>query len=69
MDINPAQKLKLRKFIKDLSRARARHTELVTVYVPQGYDMTKIINHLAQEKGTAENIKSTQTRKNVKDAL
>jgi peptide chain release factor subunit 1 len=31
--------------------------------------MNKIINHLAQEQGTASNIKSTSTRKNVTDAL
>jgi len=31
--------------------------------------MNKIINHLLQEKGTATNIKSTSTRKNVIDAL
>ena len=31
--------------------------------------MNKIINHLAQEQGTATNIKSSATRKNVIDAL
>lgn len=31
--------------------------------------MNKIINHLNQEQGTAVNIKSTSTRKNVIDAL
>ena len=41
----------------------------VSVYVPQGYELTKIIQHLSQEQGTATNIKSTQTRKNVIDAL
>lgn len=62
-------KFKLKKIIKELEQYRGRHTELVTVYVPQEYDLNKIIQHLDQEKGTATNIKSTSTRKNVIDAL
>ena len=63
------QRHQLKKFMKELSSYRGRHTELVTVYVPQGYEMVKITQHLAQEQGTAGNIKSTSTRKNVQDAL
>ncbi len=69
MDITEKQKHELKKFVKELEQYRGRHTELVSVYVPQGYDLTKIINHLEEEKGTASNIKSTSTRKNVIDAL
>jgi len=63
------QQFELKKFIKELSQYRGRHTELVSVYIPQGYDIIKIIQHLEQEKGTASNIKSASTRKNVQDAL
>lgn len=63
------QKFKLKKFIKSLEEMRGRHTELVSVYVPTGYDINKIISHLNQEKGTATNIKSTSTRKNVISSL
>ncbi|MFT4303138.1 MAG: peptide chain release factor aRF-1 [Candidatus Woesearchaeota archaeon] len=69
MAINSKQKHQLTKFVKELKDYRGRHTELVSVYVPSGYEMNKIIAHLAQEKGTASNIKSTSTRKNVEDAL
>lgn len=69
MSLTESQRFHLKKFIKELERHRGRHTELVTVYVPQGYDLNKIINHLSQEQGTASNIKSTSTRKNVTDAL
>ncbi len=69
MAITTAQKFKLGKFIKNLELYRGRHTELVTVYIPQGYDMNKIINHLSQEQGTATNIKSKGTRDNVISAL
>ena len=69
MSLTTQQKYELKKFIKELSSCKARHTELITVYVPQGYDMNKVINHLDQEKGTATNIKSATTRKNVIAAL
>ena len=67
--ITSKERLTLRKFIKQLEHHRGRHTELVTVYVPAGYEMAKIIQHLQQEQGTASNIKSSATRKNVTDAL
>jgi len=69
MSLSAKQRYDLEKFIKELQKYRGRHTELVSVYVPEGYDLNKIIGHLAQEQGTATNIKSTSTRKNVTDAL
>lgn len=69
MQITEKQKHELKRFIKELERHKGRHTELVSVYIPQGYDIVKIINHLDQEKGTATNIKSAATRKNVIDSL
>jgi peptide chain release factor subunit 1 len=69
MSITSKQKFEVTKFIKELEKHRGRHTELVSVYVPAGYDINKIITHLSQEQGTASNIKSTSTRKNVQDAL
>jgi len=69
MALTSKQKHDLKKFVTELSKHRGRHTELVSVLVPAGYDMNKIINHLNQEQGTATNIKSTATRKNVIDAL
>jgi peptide chain release factor subunit 1 len=69
MALTEQQKHKLKKFIKDLSTYRGRHTELVSVYIPQGYDIIKIIQHLSQESGTATNIKDAITRNNVIDAL
>ncbi len=58
-----------KKKVKELASKRARHTELVSVYIPQGYELSKIVNQLKQEQGTATNIKSTSTRKNVQAAL
>ena len=69
MSLSALQRFDLKRLIKELQGYRGRHTELVTVYVPAGYDLNKVINQLSQEQGTAENIKSTSTRKNVIDAL
>ncbi len=69
MSLTETQRFHLKKFIKELEKYRGKHTELVSVYIPQDYDLNKIINHLAQEQGTASNIKSASTRKNVTDAL
>ena len=59
----------LKKFVKELEQYKGRHTELVTIYIPAGYEMSKVIQQLQQEQGTATNIKSAATRKNVIDAL
>ncbi|MBS3132979.1 peptide chain release factor aRF-1 [Candidatus Woesearchaeota archaeon] len=59
----------LKKFVKELEQYKGRHTELVTVYIPAGYELNKVIQQLQQEQGTASNIKSASTRKNVIDAL
>jgi len=67
--VSAKEKLRLKHIIKELERYRGRHTELVSVYIPSGYDMNKIINHLQQEQGTATNIKSAGTRNNVISAL
>jgi peptide chain release factor subunit 1 len=65
----PATRRELKKFIRELENIRGRHTELVSVYVPAGYDIIKIIQHLQEEQGTAKNIKDAKTRGNVIDSL
>ncbi len=67
--ITEMQRFHVKKFIKDLEKHKGRHTELVSVYIPAGYDLNSIIGHLSQEQGTASNIKSKQTRENVTGAL
>ncbi|MCF7866463.1 peptide chain release factor aRF-1 [Candidatus Woesearchaeota archaeon] len=66
---NEKQRYKLKKFLKELEGRRGRGTELVSVYIPEGYDLNKITTHVAEEQGTATNIKSKQTRDNVIGAL
>src|SRR3989344_7778269 len=68
-ELDPLQKHKLGKTIKELSQYKGRHTELVSVYIPSGYELVKVIQQLGDEQGTASNIKSSATRKNVEGAL
>lgn len=69
MAIEEADKLRLEEFLEQMQEHKARHTELITVYVPAGFDINLITKQLEAEKSTASNIKSTTTRKNVQDAL
>src|SRR3989344_3905606 len=69
MTIDSKTKYKLRRLIEELKAIRAPHTELISVYIPTGYDLNKIIQHLQEEQGTARNIKSKTTQTNVINAL
>lgn len=68
-NLTEKDRYKLKRFIKEIENFRGRGTELVSVYVPAGYDLNKISAHISQEQGTATNIKSKQTRDNVISAL
>lgn len=59
----------LEELIEQLEEYRGRQTELITVYVPAGYDVNSVQRQLEAEQSTAKNIKSTATRKNVVEAL
>ena len=69
MVLNISQKQKLRKFITDLSKIRGRHTELVSVYIPAGFDINKVVQQLSQEQSTAANIKDKNTRTHVIESI
>jgi peptide chain release factor subunit 1 len=60
---------RLRKTLDTLARKEGRGTELVSLYVPPGKQISEVMNTLRDEYGTASNIKSTTTRKNVQDAI
>ncbi len=63
------QKLQLEEEIEELESIRGRHTELVTVMIPAGFNIHVITKQLEAEKSTAANIKSKQTRTAVADSL
>ncbi len=60
---------RLRKTLSALANKEGSHTELITLYVPPGKLISDAINLLRDEYGTASNIKSNVTRKNVLDAI
>lgn len=62
-------KKQLKALIRELGSYRGRHTELVSISVPSGYNINEITNLVRQEAGTCANIKSKATRKNVMSAL
>lgn len=66
---DPLVRHKIKKLLKKIDSLSARHTELITVYIPPGYDIIKKIQQLQDEVGTASNIKSATTRSNVTQAL
>ena len=60
---------RLRKILAKLANKEGRATELITLYVPHGKQISDAITMLRNEYGTASNIKSTSTRKNVQEAI
>jgi peptide subunit release factor 1 (eRF1)/intein/homing endonuclease len=67
--MDEAQKYELEETIKELEGYRGRHTEFITVLIPAGFNIFNVVKQIEDEKGTATNIKSNSTRKNVIDAL
>jgi peptide chain release factor subunit 1 len=63
------QRFRLKRDLERLGSKEGRGTELVSLYVPPGRQISEAIGMLNNEYGTASNIKSTTTRKNVQDAI
>jgi len=60
---------RLKKILSMLANKEGRGTELISLYIPPGKQISEVMNMLREEYGTAANIKSTTTRKNVQDAI
>ena len=63
------ERFRLKKALAVLSKKEGRGTELVSLFVPHGKQVAEVMTMLRQEYGTATNIKSDTTRKNVQDAI
>ncbi|MCD6409449.1 MAG: peptide chain release factor aRF-1 [Candidatus Verstraetearchaeota archaeon] len=59
----------LEKLLEELDKKRGRGTELISLYIPPSRQIGDVMSVLREEYGTAANIKSKSTRKNVQDAL
>lgn len=60
---------RLKRNLDRLTAREGRGTELVSLYVPPGRQVSEVVAMLNNEYGTASNIKSNTTRKNVQDAI
>jgi peptide chain release factor subunit 1 len=63
------ERFRLKRALDTLARKEGRGTELISLYAPPGRQISEVIAMLKQEYGTAANIKSDTTRKNVQDAI
>lgn len=61
--------IELKMLLEELEKIEGRRTELVSYYIPAGYDLGKVMEHLNYEYSTAQNIKDKTTRQNVMDAI
>jgi len=59
----------LEEFLEGMKNHKGHATEMISVYVPSGYDINQVSRQLEGEKSTAKNIKSNSTRKNVVESL
>jgi len=55
--------------LKELASLEGRGTELISLYITPGKRISDVMAYLRDEWGTAVNIKSKTTRKNVQDAI
>jgi len=69
LDKATLEKHRLRKTLDQLKSYRGRHTELISIYIPDGYEINLVAQRVRDEYSTASNIKSKTTRKNVLAAL
>jgi len=69
MTADSLRRYQFRRLLDDLASKRGRGTELISVYITPDFDLNKVVQQLRDEQGTASNIKSKTTRKNVMGAL
>lgn len=69
MTLNDIDKFSLKRLISDLKSVKGEGTTLVTISIKAGSDCASTMIKVRDEIGTASNIKSAQTSKDVVDAL
>src|SRR3990172_1708824 len=62
-------RFKLKRTLETLASKEGRGTELISLYVPPDRKIHEVMGNLRDEYGTATNIKSRTTRKNVQEAI
>jgi len=62
-------RFRLKRTLESLASKEGRGTELISLYVPPEKRVHEVMGNLRDEYGTASNIKSRVTRKNVQEAI
>ena len=67
--VDSVSRFKLKRTLEMLASKEGRGTELISLYVPPDRRIHEVMTNLREEYGTASNIKSRVTRKNVQEAI
>jgi peptide chain release factor subunit 1 len=59
----------LKRQLEELRKARGKHTELISLYVPPSKQIFDVVSYLRNEYSQSQNIKSKTTMKNVLSAI
>lgn len=68
-ELTQREEYNLKRRIKELDEMKGRHTELISLYVPQDKQLSEVTAYLKNELSQSSNIKSKTTRKNVMGAI
>ena len=68
-DESQIRRYEFRKALQELQKLKGRGTELVSLYIPPGKQISDVVQYLREEYSTSSNIKSKSTRKNVLAAI
>ena len=67
--LSDKQKYDFRRSLEEVRNLHGRGTELISLYVPPGKQISDVSNYLRGEYSQSSNIKSQGTRKNVQGAI
>ncbi|MEM2123220.1 MAG: peptide chain release factor aRF-1 [Candidatus Bathyarchaeia archaeon] len=69
LEAESISRFRLKRILNMLASKEGRGTELISLYIPPGRRIHEVLANLREEYGTASNIKSRTTRKNVQEAI
>jgi peptide chain release factor subunit 1 len=68
-EMSSREKYRFRKQLEEIENCHGRGTELISLYVPPGKQISDVANHLRSEYSQSSNIKSKTTKKNVMSSI
>jgi len=68
-EVTEAEIAQFKKKLKLLKKFKGKHTELISLYIPENADRSNIMGQINEELSQSSNIKSPTTKKNVQGAL